>query len=136
MFALEAPLLARLQALPALAGWDVRSGIAEMSRTAVPAVEVRLDGARLADQRMSAANVTALWRVDLIHTRSAAAMEALDTAFAAVLGSLHNWAPGSVAGRAWQPVRLAAVQPPEFAEQGLVAYSLIFETAARYDGQP
>lgn len=136
MFALEAPLIARLQALPALAGWEVRSSAAEVSRTTVPAIEVRCEGARVADQRMSAAAVGVSWGVHLIAERAAGVTDALDAVFGAVVGSLHNWSPGSVGGRGWQPLKLSTVQQPEFAEQGLVAYSLIFDTSARYDGQP
>ena len=59
----------------------------------------------------------------------------LDTAFAAVVASLHNWAPGTHGGRAWQRLQLQQVQR-EATDQGLVAYSLTFKTSARYDGQP
>lgn len=136
MFALEPPILARLQAVPALDGWQVRSSAAAVSRKVVPAVEVQCDGADVTDARTTAALVGVSWGVHLIIQQGETTMEQLDAAFAAVVGSLHNWAPGTAGGRAWQRMALQQVQPPELTEQGLVSYSLTFKTSARYDGQP
>lgn len=135
MFALESPILARLAADPALSGWAVRSSAAETTRRPLPAVEVRCEGADIADARNTAVAVGVAWGVHLVTQYSAAAMGELDAAFSAVVASLHNWAPGTQGGRAWQRLQLQQVQR-ETTDQGLVAYSLIFKTAARYDGQP
>jgi hypothetical protein len=134
MFALESPIIARLAALPALAGWQVRSSAAETSRKTVPAVEVRCEGAGASDKGM-AALIDVKWGVHLIAARGDGAMAALDVAFAAVVGSLHNWKPGTEGDHPWLPLKLRDVEPVEIAEQGLVAYSLIFQTSAPYYGQ-
>ncbi|HEX7720224.1 MAG TPA: hypothetical protein VF389_10490 [Woeseiaceae bacterium] len=135
MFALEAPIIARLQAEPALSGWAIRSSAAETTRKQLPAVEVQCEGAEVADARSTAVAVGVSWGVHLIAPYSPIAMESLDSAFAAVVASLHNYSPGAQGGRAWQRMQLQQVQR-EQADQGLVAYSLIFKTSARYDGQP
>jgi hypothetical protein len=135
MFALESPIIARLQADPALSGWQVRSSAAEASRRPLPAVEVQCEGADITDARNTAVAVGVAWGVHLIAQYSTTVMVELDTAFAAVVASLHNWSPGIHGGRAWQRLQLQQVQR-ETSDQGLVAYSLTFKTSARYDGQP
>lgn len=134
MFALESPMIARLQALPALSGWQVRSSESEVSRRSLPAVEVQCDGVDVAESRNTAALVGVAWGVHLIAQYSPDAMAALDDAFAAIVASLHNWTPGTEGGRAWQRLQLQQVRR-ETTEQGLVAYTMTFKTAARYDGQ-
>lgn len=135
MFALEAPLIARLQALPALDGWEIRSAVAEVSRTAAPAAEVRCEGAEMLDPRGATSLLAVLWGVHLIVKHSATAMAELDVALAAVVGSLHNWLPGTEGARAWQRLQFVEAKP-EFIEQGLVSYAIVFKTSARFDGQP
>lgn len=135
MFALEPPLIARLQAIPGLSGWQVRSSAEEVSRRVTPAVEVECLGADVSDARNTACLIGVTWGVHLIAAYGPAAMAQLDDAFAAVVASVHNWAPGSVGERAWHRLHLQQVQR-ETSEQGLVAYSLTFKTSARYDGQP
>lgn len=135
MFALEPPILARLAADPALAGWSVRSSAAETTRRPLPAVELQCEGAEVADARTTAVAVGVIWGVHLITQYSPTSAAELDTAFAAVVASLHNWAPGTHGGRAWHRLQLQQAQR-DATDQGLVAYSLIFKTSARYDGQP
>ena len=135
MFALESPMIARLQALTALSGWQVRSSAGEVSRRTLPAVEVQCDGVDVTDTRNTAALIGVAWNVCLLAQYGPAAMVELDDVFAAVVASLHNWAPGAHGGRAWQRLQLQQVQR-EATDQGLVAYSLTFKTSARYDGQP
>ena len=105
MFALESPLLARLAADPALAGWTVRSSVAETTRRPLPAVEVQCEGADITDARNTAVAVGVTWGVHLVAQYSATAFAELDTAFAAVVASLHNWAPSAHGGRACQRVQ-------------------------------
>jgi hypothetical protein len=135
MFALESPLIDRLAADPALAGWSVRSSAAETTRRPLPAVEVECEGADIADARNTAVAVGVTWGVHLIAQYSTTAFAELDAAFAAVVARLHNWAPGNHGARTWQRLQLQQVQR-ETSDQGLVAYSLLFKTSARYDGQP
>lgn len=135
MFALEAPLIARLQALPALDGWDVRSAVAEVSRTAAPAAEVRCEGAAMLDPRGATSLLAVMWGVHLIAKQGAETMAQLDGAMAAVVASLHNWLPGTEGARAWQRLQFVEARP-EMVEQGLVSYALVFKTSARFDGQP
>lgn len=136
MLALTTPLKARLQALPQLTGWAVRCSTDGAARTALPAVDVRCSGAGIADSRTGAAMVAPEWAVLLMHRRSDDAAELLDAAFAAVFASLHNWQPGQCGGRGWERLQMTRVEAPEFADEGVVGYSLVFTTAARYIGQP
>ena len=53
----------------------------------------------------------------------------------AVIGSLHNWTPGSIAGTRWRRLALQGVRPAEFSSAGVVAYQLVFSTSAAYRGQ-
>ena len=135
MFALEPILLARLQSDPALTGWTVRSSASETTRRPLPAVELQCEGADITDARTTAVAVGVTWGVHLITQYSPTAAAELDAAFAVVVASLHNWAPGAQGGRAWQRLQLQQVQR-EATDQGLIAYSLTFKTSARYDGQP
>lgn len=133
MFAPAAPILARLAALPALAGWAVRSTAEEGSRKVLPAVELECIAAEMQDARNGAVLVSVEWAVHLVVARSAAAFTSLDAAFAAVVATLHHWTPGTTAP-AWSPLILARVNQPEVVEQGLIAYSLSFTTQAVYRG--
>lgn len=134
MFALESPMIARLQALTALSGWQARSSAGEVSRRTLPAVEVQCDGVDVTDTRNTAALIGVAWNVCLLAQYSPAAMVEMDDVFAAVVASLHNWTPGTEGGRAWQRLQLQQVRR-EATEQGLMAYTLTFKTGARYDGQ-
>lgn len=134
MFALASPICSRLTALSALSGWQVRNSAEEVSRAVYPAIEVGNAAAGSAD-RGAAALVVVQWSVDLMDTRAAGATDVLDTAFKAVVGSLHNWKPGTHGGVPWMRLYLKNVQPAEIADQGLVGYTLVFETSATYDGQ-
>lgn len=133
MFAPAAPILARLAALPPLAGWAVRSVAEEGSRKTLPAIELECIGAEMQDARNGAALVAVEWAVHLVVGRSATAFAQLDAAFAAVIGALHHWTPGTAAP-SWSPLMLARVNQPEIVDQGLIAYSISFTTQAVYRG--
>lgn len=132
MLALESHLKTRLQALPALTGWAVRTGTELTDRRMVPAADVRCTGAGVPDSKAGAVMVSPEWTVTLVVRRSDQAADQLDAAFADVLASLHNWAPGQLGGRGWEPLRLGRVTEPQFAEDGLAGIELTFTTGARY----
>lgn len=134
MLALAAPLKARLQALPALTGWQVRLGTDSADRRSLPAVDVRCTGASVLDSRTGAAMVAPEWTATLMARRDGDAAALLDAAFAAVFGSLHNWAPGQHGGRGWEALRAVRVQEPAYADEGVTGYEITFTTAARYMG--
>lgn len=136
MLALAAPLKARLQALPQLTGWAVRSSTDGGERKALPAVDVRCSGARIADSRQGAAMVSPEWTVALMRRRGDDAADLLDAAMAAVFESLHNWQPGQYGGRGWERLQLVRVQEPAFVDEGIVGYEIVFSTASSYMGQP
>lgn len=136
MLALANPIKARLAALPQLTGWAVRSSTESTERRTLPAVDVRCTGANVADRKQGAALVAPEWTVLLMMRRAPDAADMLDAAFAAVFASLHNWMPGQVGGRGWEPLQLARVQEPVFADTGDVGYEMVFSTAARYIGDP
>lgn len=135
MLAIATPLKARLVALPALTGYDVRASTEPIDRRTVPAVDVRCAGAGVADSKTGAAMVTPEWAVTIVVRRSAAAADQLDAAFAAVFESLHGWAPGQHGGRGWERLTLQRVTEPAFADEGLAGLELTFSTGARYMGQ-
>ena len=135
MLTLEPVICARLrEALTA--PWTVMGFTADAGRRDGDGIaSVLFADANVADPKTSAALVQSGWRVTLVRRRSAAAAVEVDAAFTAVVKALHNWRPGEVAGRRWEPVRLQQVMPPQYAEEGLVGLELTFTTAARYDGQ-
>ncbi len=135
MFALESPIIERLKAVPALTGWHVRGSAREASRLPTPAVEVHCGGAdSVLDACPASVGIVVVWSVYLIVQYGEHAMGDLDAAFAAVIKTLHNWRPGEVQGRKWKPLRIEGVRPPEFAEQGQIAYALMFKSSARFEG--
>ena len=136
MFALNAPIKARLQSLPALAGWTVRTSTDLEDRdTPHRAVDVRVPGGGVAGVRSGAVMVQPGWSLVLAVRRSAAAADELEAAFAAVIEAMHGWAPGQHAGRGWEPLQLAAVADAVFADAGLAGVELTFSTQALYRGQ-
>lgn len=135
MLAIATPIKFRLQALPALAGWAVRTNAEDVERALVPAADVRCLGASVADRRGTGVLVSPEWTVTLVVRRSDIAAEQIDSALAAVIGALHGWMPGQQQGRGWEPFALARISEPMLASEGLVGYELVFSTAALYRGQ-
>ena len=135
MLALTAPLMLRLQHLPQLAGWDVRTNIEPAPRDKYPAADVRCTGAQVADSKTGALMLSPQWAVTLVRRRSADAAELLDAALAAVIESLHSWAPGQHGGRGWERLVLLDVSEAVFTDDGLAGYQLTFGTSAMYRGQ-
>ena len=135
MLAIATPLKSRLQALPALTGWAVRTNAEDVERAPVPAADVRCLGASVADRRGTGVLVSPEWTVTLIVRRSDTAAEQIDTALAAVIGALHGWMPGQQQGRGWEPLALTRISEPMLATEGLVGYELAFSTTALYRGQ-
>ena len=135
MLSLTTPIKARLQALPALTGWAVRTNAEDADRATVPAADLRCLGASVADRRGSGVLVSPEWTVTLVVRRSATAAQEIDAALAAVIEALHGWMPGQQQGRGWEPLALARISEPMLATEGLVGYELAFSTTALYRGQ-
>lgn len=135
MLALEAPIKARLQALPQLTGWAVRVGTEHADRRLAPAVDVRCPGAAIGDRKAGAVMVVPEWQITLVLRRGDDAAAQLDAAMAAVVGSLLGWQPGQHGGRGWEPMALVRITEPLLAEEGLTGYELTFSTSAMYMGQ-
>ena len=135
MLSLTAPIKTRLQALPALTGWAVRTNAEDADRATVPAADLRCLGASVADRRGSGVLVSPEWTVTLVVRRSATAAQEIDAALAAVIEALHGWMPGQQQGRGWEPLALARISEPMLATEGLVGYELAFSTTALYRGQ-
>lgn len=134
MLAVGNPIKDRLAVL--LGAWSVYLRADAVDKRAVPAVEVGIDGAQVADSKTGAVSLAPNWMVTLVVRRGDGAAAQLDAAFAAVVESLHNWAPGEQGGRKWERLRLVSVREPDFVEEGLAGMVLVFSTGARYDGQP
>ena len=136
MLAVGTPLKTRLQALPQLAGWDVRKWTEHTDRTVLPAAELRCVGAGVNDSKRGAAMVGPQWLVTLVVKRDETAEQALDAAMSAVICSLQGWQPGQHGGRGWEAFALVQITEPMVPiETGQVGYELIFNTAASYVGQ-
>ena len=135
MYSVGNLIKARLEALTPLAGWSVRLGTDDGARTAVPMVDVRLAGLSALPSRNTAVSVQPGWQITLGVRRSATAAEQLDAVFAAVIASLHNWAPGQSAGRGWERLQLSGAVDAVFADEGLCGVTLTFTTSALYEGQ-
>ena len=135
MLSLATPIKTRLQALPALTGWAVRTNAEDADRATVPAADLRCLGASVADRRGSGVLVSPEWTVTLVVRRSATAAQEIDAALAAVIEALHGWMPGQQQGRGWEPLALTRISEPMLATEGLVGYELAFSTTALYRGQ-
>lgn len=135
MLALVPAIAARLAALPALAGWEVRTSLEAADRKGFPAVDVRCTAAAVADRKTGAALVSPEYTVTLMARRADGVADALDAVFAATVGALHNWRPGSQGGRNWEPMALQRVSEALFSDAGVAGYELGFTSAATYMGQ-
>ncbi|WP_445289670.1 hypothetical protein [Variovorax atrisoli] len=136
MLALEPVIVEQLRSGLAV-GWKVMGLASDAGRRdGWPLASVSFVDGNVADSKTSAAAVQAAWRVTLIAKRGDQAVALVDAAFAAVMASLHNWAPpGEIGGRRWERLRLLQVTPAQYPEDGLVGVDLTFTTQARYDGQ-
>ena len=108
MLSLTAPIKTRLQALPALTGWAVRTNAEDADRATVPAADLRCLGASVADRRGSGVLVSPEWTVTLVVRRSATAAQEIDAALAAVIEALHGWMPGQQQGSTVWAARVQA----------------------------
>lgn len=135
MLALFAPIKTRLAALPALAGWGVRSVADEVPRSGDTSAEVGIVGANVGGPRTDAQVMPRL-SVTLAIKRQATADAQLDAAMTAVIEALHHWMPGEQGGRPWEPLALEQIGSPEYIEAGFVGFVLVFSTSALYRGQP
>ena len=135
MLALTTPIKQRLQAIPALTGWAVRSGTDAVDRRPLPAVDVRCSDARVSERKTSAVMLAPQWTVTLATRRGPDAADMLDAALAAVIESLHGWAPGLHGGRGWERLEVIGAAEPAFGEEGIASYQITFATAALYRGQ-
>ena len=137
MFALVPPLVARLQTIPALDGWEVRDADAEVPRTAVPAAVVDYEAIRRGDRKPGSVVAASSLSVRLIAENTPDGRNALDAAFVAVIGSVENWKDLPLAGATGRfAFEFTAVEGPDRNDQGQVGYRLVFETPARFSGQP
>lgn len=132
MLALEPILKARLQALPALTGWAVRTGTDLVDRRLLPAAQVACEGAGVAGAQASGVKVEPSWSVTLVVRRSDEAADQLDAAFSAVVVGLHGFVPGQVAGRYWSALALRRVEAPIFDDSSVAGIVLTFSTGAAY----
>lgn len=135
MLALEPLIVERLE-LGLAAGWTVKGFTSDAGRRdAWPFASVSFVDGNVADSKQGAVAVQPAWRVTLIAKRGDQAAALIDSAFAAVIGVLHNWAPaGEVGGRRWERLKLLQVMPPQYPDDGLAGIDLTFTTQARYDG--
>ena len=133
MLTLETPIVERISTLPALAGWEVRTGTQPEDRRNLPAFDVRCTGAAVTDSKAGAAMVAPVWTITVMARRGPLAAEQLDSAFAAIFATLHNWRAGPMAGRGWEPLRLVRATAPVFTDNGTAGLELEFTTGARYE---
>ena len=122
MLELEPILVQRLAALPAFTGWRVSGGSEAIDRRKVPGADVRMSGAGGGAERRTAAQLQPVWTVGLVVQRGDAAAGQLGAALRAVIGALHNWPPGTVAGMRWTPLQFETVREAAFSDSGLVGF--------------
>lgn len=134
MLSLTTPIKARLQALAPLAGWYVRSEDVNADRTKLPAADVRCSGAQATDSETVAVTLDPVYTVTLAVNRGPTAVDELEAAMASVIGSLHNWCPGSAGGVHWRRMALQVVRAADFDPTGSVAYELTFACSGVYHG--
>lgn len=139
MYAVIDVIKAQLQSCTDLADFQVRASTDNTTKRTTPAIEVAFEGVRVPDTTQNGVKLAVAWGVHLIVSRSDEAATVLDAAFAAVIATLHGYKPGKVGGRVWTRLEIqqggTVVQEPEFADQGLVEYAVIFETTAVYAGR-
>lgn len=135
MLALGNTIKDRLATVPALTGWFVRKGTANVDRKPLPSADVRFGDAQSIPTRNTAAQLSPQWVITLSIKASDDAEEMLDAAIAGVIKHLHNWAPGQVGGRGWEPLRVTGVVAADFPPDGVLAFELSFASQALYDGQ-
>lgn len=136
MLAILPALKLRLQEIPVLGAWDVRTNLDADDRRVLPAVDVRCSGAQVLDSESRAVTLDPAYSVYLVVRRGSSAAFDLDAAMQAVVASLHNWRPGAIAGQQWRRVALRTVREPEFVDSGQAGYELVFTSSAVYHGAP
>lgn len=134
MLSLTTPIRTRLQALPELAGWDVRTGTDDDGARKPPLADVRCTGADAQDSEAQAVTLEPVYTVRLIVRRAPEAAEQLDAALAAVVGALHNWRPGRVGARQWRRIALRVAREAEFTDNGQAGYELVFTSSTVLHG--
>lgn len=138
MLALEPVIVARVRAAiePLPAVWTCYGYSSdEGQRDNFPLASVMFADARVTDSKTGAAVVLTSWRVTLITRIGDSAAGDIDAAFQSVMAALHNWSPGEVSGRRWNPMRLEQAMPPQYPESGHVGIDLNFTTHAHFAGQ-
>lgn len=139
MFVLETLIRDELQSAPELSAFQIRTATdLETSKRTVPGIEIVCEGARIDKANAGKAGIAVAWGVHIIVQRGDGAADQLDDALSAVIGRLLGYEPGTRKGRYWKPLELSGggtVQVPEFIEQGLAEYAVIFETSAVYSGR-
>lgn len=132
MLALADLIKLRIQSLPGLTGWDVRTSTEDCDRRQIPSADIRCVGAAVADAKASAVMLAPRWQVTLVVRRGEEAAQLIDQALSDVICSLLGWRAGDIGGRGWEPFTLDGVTEPMLPEEGLVGYQITFATAARY----
>lgn len=135
MLELADPIKARLQGLPQLTGWAVRTNLEDADRSATPAADVRCVGAALPGDKRGAMTLRPAWQVTLVVDRSPSAAGQISGALRAVLHSLHGWQPQTCDGLEWGELSLQSITEPMVENEGLVGYELTFATVHVIKGQ-
>lgn len=136
MLQLEPVIVARLQAaLPA--GWVVKgdaTGTGDRKPVDGGVAVVSLAGSAPPDARKTAVLLAPGWSVLLAARKGAGAPALIDVGVDAVIGALHGWMPGSVAGRNWEPFQLAQVSVSPLQDDGITGVELTFTTSGLFTG--
>lgn len=123
----------RLRRVPHFQSWDVRDGLSITPRQAVPAVDLRILGAQIAEGQ-AVITVKPAVSVALIAARGTNAPEQMDAAFTAAISALNGMQIKDASGRTWAWLRLSAVSDLPVAD-GHVGCELVFTTGAEFNGQ-
>lgn len=139
MLALEPVIVERLRAaLPSDVSWTVKGHTSDTGdrRVTDGALAVVMFAAGdVGSQRNTAVFLRPGYTVTLVTRKGANAAAVLDAGLAAAVADLHNWMPGAVAGRAWEPLVLQRFGPPDYIDDGLAGLELLFVSSGLFDGQ-
>lgn len=132
MFLAIRAIVEYLRAVPHFQSWDVRDNLDLEARGNLPALDLRLEGASVADPSPAQVRVQPAITLTIVVPRGPRAAQQLDDAFTQAIAALQGYAVRAN-GQCWSRLQLAAVRdaPPQ---DNLAGCELIFTHFHTYPG--